>query len=196
MGPIVVDNLLSKKTINEVQEYFEKQVKWSFCYYATGPGDEEFYNENAIETPQFVHVAYHSFLDEKNQQSIDYISNIFDNVIEKFNFQVIDINRLKINCTLKRTDFEGKHHPAHKDMIGPGWVSCIYYINDSDGPTVFFSETGELVQEVQPKKGRFVLFDSTLNHAGTCPTQNDYRLVSNLVFRPNNRDFLHERNLG
>ena len=68
----------------------------------------------------------------------------------------------------------------HIDIVDPHIV-CLYYINDSSGPTVISSNmydsnkntslTGDLpiTAEVQPKKGRAVLFDGRRYHKANNP---------------------------
>ena len=72
----------------------------------------------------------------------------------------------------------------HTDMDTEHLV-CLYYINDATGPTVILSKTNEdtgrdevnnidpspfILKEVQPKKGRVVLFNGKHYHASTTPT--------------------------
>ena len=73
----------------------------------------------------------------------------------------------------------------HTDMDIPHLV-CLYYINDSTGPTVMLSKTYEeftpeeinaedqsqfITHEIEPKKGRVVFFDGRHYHASTTPAQ-------------------------
>ena len=62
---------------------------------------------------------------------------------------------------------------------------CIYYVNDSDGDTTFFKESHDeytIIKTVEPKKGRFVVFDGKYYHAGRHPNDHDTRLVINFNF--------------
>lgn len=73
----------------------------------------------------------------------------------------------------------------HVDMRNPHLV-CLYYVNDSSGPTVILDKTFEeihpdkinktdqskhIAQEVEPRKGRVVLFDGRYFHASTSPEE-------------------------
>ena len=73
----------------------------------------------------------------------------------------------------------------HTDMDTPHLV-CLYYINDSSGPTVILDKTNQetdaeeinaqdnsanIIHEIEPKKGRVVLFDGKHYHASTSPEQ-------------------------
>jgi len=75
-----------------------------------------------------------------------------------------------------------KYDGVHVNLDNPHWVG-LYYVNDSDGDTVFFNETtmnyGSMdrvertyteLTRVSPKKGRMVLFDGARYHSSTSPT--------------------------
>lgn len=62
-----------------------------------------------------------------------------------------------------------KHHAPHTDLTTPH-TSLIYYINDSDGDTVFFDNNNNVIESVTPKKGTAVLFDGLILHAAGIPT--------------------------
>ena len=59
--------------------------------------------------------------------------------------------------------------------------TMLYYVNDSDGPTRFFSNE-EIVKEVEPKKGRVVLFNGDTYHASSSPRNHTRRMVINYNF--------------
>jgi len=70
---------------------------------------------------------------------------------------------------------------AHTDMTAPHLVG-LYYINDSDGDTIFFDEDKTtIIKKVSPKKGRIVFFDGSIPHASSTPTKN-IRSVINYNF--------------
>ena len=55
---------------------------------------------------------------------------------------------------------------------GSACLSCIYYVTESDGDTVFFNkqygdklEGLKVVDRVSPTRGTYTLFDSTIYHA-------------------------------
>ncbi len=85
------------------------------------------------------------------------------------------------------------HNLFHTDLNLPHLV-CLYYVNDASGPTVILNKTHDdtdrdvvnandqsknIQQEVQPKKGRVVLFNGKFFHASTNP-EKGRRCIINL----------------
>ena len=98
-----------------------------------------------------------------------------------------------------RTPKDGYLHSIHVDFDKTfPHVSCIIYMNDSDGNTIFFNETSNdfstnhsgsfkiddltIRKKVQPKKGRIVLFDGSIIHSGCSPYNNKNRILLNCQF--------------
>lgn len=79
-------------------------------------------------------------------------------------------------------DTKQTHHAPHVDLDFPH-KSLIYYVNDSEGDTVFFEKDYEtIIDKVSPKKGRAVLFDGLIPHAAGIPTFNPRCIVNyNLI---------------
>jgi hypothetical protein len=65
-----------------------------------------------------------------------------------------------------RTNLE--HYAPHTDLPFDHYV-VLYYVNDSDGDTVFF-QNGKIVKRVSPKRGRLIIFDGRIEHGGGIPT--------------------------
>jgi len=98
-------------------------------------------------------------------------SGCFDNIISTFNpmFKLIgkhfdksklEIERIKINLFKPSIDF--RPLPFHVDMEKRHIVG-LYYVNDADGPTII----GKRI--VNPKRGRFVMFDGSTYHTHFLP---------------------------
>ena len=73
-----------------------------------------------------------------------------------------------------RTNLE--HYSPHTDLPFDHFV-VLYYVNNSDGDTVFFDKDA-IVKRVSPKRGRVVLFDGNILHGGGIP-KNGPRSVVN-----------------
>jgi hypothetical protein len=69
-----------------------------------------------------------------------------------------------------------EHYAPHTDLPFDHWV-VLYYVNDSDGDTVFF-DNGHIVKSVSPKRGRAVLFNGNILHGGGIPKSNPRSIVN------------------
>lgn len=64
-------------------------------------------------------------------------------------------------------------------------LACLYYVNDTDGDTIFFNQDKTtIIKKVAPKKGRVVIFDGSICHSSSTPTKN-VRSVINFNFSIN-----------
>ena len=70
----------------------------------------------------------------------------------------------------------------HVDFDEPGLTTALYYVNDSDGNTVFFDDTYNMVEEIKPQRGKVVIFDGLTYHASTCPTLTTNRITLNFNY--------------
>ena len=69
------------------------------------------------------------------------------------------------------------HYQPHTDSPGRHTV-VIYYVNDAEGDTVFFDNNKQIIKRVQPKRGRVVMFDGEILHAGSPARQQPRCLVN------------------
>lgn len=195
---VIIDDLVPVSLQNDLETLFRHgEVNWKYVDF-TAEWDD--YNQNVVETPQFVHVC-------KNQEIYDlptfYLQcSLLYLAQSLLDFEVQEVERIKNNCTLQHPGFKGKHHPLHTDHFEQGYYTLLYYISDSDGPTVFtkpripnlqdLSEKNmKIIKKVEPKKGRMVIFPANMVHAGSCPIEYPSRFVTNIVFKSRN---LHEKN--
>ena len=89
-----------------------------------------------------------------------------------------------------RTPKDGYLHSFHVDYDKTfPHVSCIIYMNDSDGDTIIFNETEKkqndtltIKERVTPKRGRIILFDGKFIHTGCSPYKNKNRILLNSNF--------------
>jgi|TARA_R110000803_G_scaffold149938_1_gene215393 hypothetical protein len=100
------------------------------------------------------------------------------------------IQRIKINFNAQEIiENDGSCYVPHVDIEDGGGLTGIYYINDSDGDTVIFNEKDNtpirnneeisVRKVIKNKRGRLVLFDQSLLHAGCPPIKSNQRLVIN-----------------
>ena len=89
-----------------------------------------------------------------------------------------DIYRVRLGCLLP----DGlPHHCPHVDFEEPH-TTALYYVNDSDGDTVFFDDTYNIVKRIKPEKGTVIIFDNRTLHASTNPSISPKRMVINFNY--------------
>lgn len=64
---------------------------------------------------------------------------------------------------------EHDHKEPHINLPGQEHVVILYYINDSDGTTAFYSNENQVYKEVEPKRNRLVIFDGSIRHSVGIP---------------------------
>jgi hypothetical protein len=92
-----------------------------------------------------------------------------------------EVRRVMGNLTTQLRDAELLLNIPHVDSDDGEKFTFLYYVNDSDGQTVFF-EDGKIVKEVSPVRGTGALFPSNTVHAGQVPCINKSRYVINIIF--------------
>jgi hypothetical protein len=143
--------------------------------------------------PLLVHNLY------QNNISTSQYFNTFKSILyfieDRFNVNILDIERVKINCLL-RTETSILYTP-HIDSNKQGYTTFIYYLNNSDGYTNIYNEKKgcddsgfydmdshlTLIKQVQPVHNSILRFDSNQYHSYLTPTHCDRRFVVNMVLK-------------
>lgn len=137
---------------------------------------------DSFDVQQFTHTIY-----EDNQP----VSKLFAAILPvttAIPYTIKQMIRIKLNlCVYAQTDNPNAHGMPHVDFteIKEPLISAIYYVNDSTGDTLIFDQrvgqSGPLTVKtrVTPKKGRLVVFDGGLLHAGNTPKTNAPRININ-----------------
>jgi len=124
------------------------------------------------------------------------VSKIEKNTVEILDMQFVKTIRRKINKTSPLNTLYDATKLMHIDM-GDDHIVIIYYINDSDGDTILFTnkkgnsaenikdnfssintDDFQLLKRVSPKKGRVLVFNGNLYHYGEYPNKGN-RFVIN-----------------
>lgn len=154
----------------------ENNFPWYFLSTVSGTslkGNDENYEFG------FSHILY-----DKNKKSMsEYLNNfrIIEPYLENhFNIKIKDIFRYRLGMNLKISNSPIVHEP-HKDFDF-NHLTFLYYLNDSDGPTVFYDDNLDKKIEIVPEKNCGVLFDGTIFHSSSTPSKNIKRIALNLNF--------------
>lgn len=189
---IIVDDFLPASWHNALRYEALKylQYKYDDC-----TADRSFADQNTFDVGQFVceilvfgqpkeHIKFNDYF--PSLMPIQYMAqNYLEDIL------LIQPVRLKFNLMTQRPDapinsYNTPHHDAISDC-----VSMLYYLNDSDGDTVFFNEKAAdgspeaftIKGRVTPKANRAVIFDSSMYHASSQPRETAQRNVLNCIYR-------------
>ena len=168
---IVKDNLIPK----ELKDYYNTLVFGNTSVNAMLPlvcKYEPTATDNGVMPISFEHVLKSS---TKLTEHYGNFSKVPQIVCSALNINFIDIIAARLFITVPhKTTLD--HYAPHTDRPEEH-LGLIYYVNDSDGDTIFFAGDKEL-QRVSPKKGRIVIFDGNTLHAGGFPTDNPRCIVN------------------
>jgi hypothetical protein len=187
----VIDDVIPNKFQNEIEKVLGDKFPWyhkNEAVYFDVKNKNIPKSDNAKATPFFVH----NFSTEEGVVSefYNFIYPMLYFVEEKFNIDIKSIIRSKANLLMQRTGYTKEDHSfPHVDQLVPHMV-LLYYVNDSDGDTIFFDKKYdatkvtsevelEVAHRVSPKKGRAILFNGLLYHASSNPIDSDKRIVLN-----------------
>lgn len=153
------------------------------------------YDPLVKDSGQFSCTVHHS--DQNLYMNMPIFKWAFDQVMPMF-YSVKDnlpelklkgASRVKFNLLLKQ-DFGDHYNQPHIDTPDPTY-SIVYYLNDSDGDTVFFNEKYSpeqkhpikltVMERITPKKNRAVIFESNRYHASCNPSISENRFVINWI---------------
>tara|TARA_B100000287_G_scaffold207855_2_gene196141 strand:+ start:3123 stop:3665 length:543 start_codon:yes stop_codon:yes gene_type:complete len=126
-------------------------------------------------TPGFAHLFYDKASGIQSEH-LDFILPLLLSFTGTNNFDLI---RIKGGLLLPTST---GHNMPHVDFDEPGLTTALYYVNDSDGNTVFFDDTYNMVEEIKPQRGKVVIFDGLTYHASTCPTLATNRITLNFNY--------------
>ena len=179
------DDVLTQHQIDKIaKELTSNKIPWFLDLPGTVTIDayEIQADKNTKEAPQLAHR-----FNNEDGSPYSQFSNITDYILEKFidhtGFKFKKLGRAKANLQLQNLDFkEDEYNTPHLDIFVPHWV-LIYYVNDSDGNTKIFNKLDngqyEIIKSIEPKAGKFVLFDGAYFHSGSHPAKSTYRIVIN-----------------
>ena len=187
----VVDSLCSSDQHKIIQNILEGlDFAWYYLNSTVTPDNYTVVNYGKIkESFQFFHLFYSTPMPGINSQFYKNIEPLINLAEENIGLKLKPI-RIKSNLLVKQEFAKDYYNPPHTDTIRDGnYISMVYYINDSDGDTVFFKETiydkPNILTEIfrqSPKMGTAVIFNSKQYHASTPPIENNRRIIINFVF--------------
>jgi hypothetical protein len=179
----VIDDIVSGNYQERIKETLFDTVshpwhlKHSLSESTSGNEDTRF-----TQSPGFVNVFYN---DDGilNQTIYDLFLPVVKLACKEINFEFHKLLYARSFLQMPLATHQGITNP-HVDISIPHLV-CLYYVNDSDGETVFFNRIDEpvgsprptfddatIANKVEPKQGRMVVFNGSVYHSNTLPNNN------------------------
>jgi len=171
--------------VNNVERWIvSTKIPWFYFNHTLGDvpkGDSEVEQSKYIikDLPRFTHYFYpNSKTPDEDKKIVAPLSEWCIKNILPHNYEV---KRVMGNMTLCDGDSSKLLNIPHVDSHNNNFYSFLYYVNTSDGVTVFFKDR-KIEHEIKPIKGTGVLFPSNVVHAGQIPSINKTRYVINIIF--------------
>lgn len=174
-------------------EYLERSLKEVPLYYneATSYLDNEtsYVDSKTKETIQFTHQFV---MDSKGKSDwINVVAPAIDEIVGRFNIRG-KMYRCKMNVMVPSFHHKnGEYVMPHGDLdSNHNGIVALYYLNDSDGNTIFFEdkdtrdENGDFIiaKEITPKRNSLAIFDAHTLHCNRPPMTTNSRWVINFLF--------------
>ena len=169
----IYDNLLEIDHIKRISDtVLSQQFPWYYLPKTTSIVDDmptlshsfESSGENGITRSQFFTIP----------------STLLDLFSVSTGYDINEIIRIRANLVLPTHN--SKMTAPHVDLDDKHHV-ILYYVNDVDGNTVLLNEDGSIRKEVEPKAGRFVLFDGSIKHCVRMPTSTRVVFNYNVILK-------------
>lgn len=183
----VFDNVVTKSMADSIENsMLDPDFPW-FCMKKTVyPKDPTHKYDDGIlykDRSSFAHIFTTTAEKDKpaqaNSQYCDIPMSLLNSIIPTLKLTKIEILRIRANFVYP-LDSNQKYLPFCPHTDGDYDHSVLlYYVNDSDGDTIFFDDNDVQVATVSPKKGRFVIFEGNKLHAAYPPRYHDKRVVIN-----------------
>lgn len=195
LSKIFINSLISEKESLNIQNYLmNSDIKWIFSENTVSNKFIPNYNflENLVDSWQLVNLvlANNEIYDEK---TFNVIRPIIDKFIEHQKIKDFYIDKIKINTLFQKENYKNCYYNTpHQDCQVENFRTLLYYVNDSDGDTIFFNDDDvdinskinlKIEEKITPKRGSVVVFNSNQYHASSNPILNKRRLVINIVFK-------------
>jgi hypothetical protein len=174
----IIESVLSETDYNNLFSIATgDEISWHFY--------PMYHNLELEENPNgSTHGFMHNFFDKQKISSeyIYLINPIMEKIQSHFGKSTTAI-RVKMNMTMN-IGKQVEHYP-HVDrgdlsVYGSRWKTAIYYLDDSDGDTLFFDDEENIIHRQTPKANTLVVFDGNTYHAPQLPLVANRRIVINI----------------
>jgi len=191
----IFDNLLPKYVLKDIQEYyFSPFCEWNYQDNIT----VNYHERDSQDQPELGSFGFNiGLFDSENlQHNPSYVGILSRSILYAAKTKVEEIYNGSYRLVRARADMtvynpEKHMHSIHTDLEYFGepikHITCIFYMNDSDGCTTIFDRDGTtLLKEIEPVENRLLVFDGRLPHVGFSPAKNKNRVLININFMEEN----------
>ena len=178
----VIDDVLPLNDNNFLYNFITRE-NFPWCL---SPEDKimEGYEDMCFKHKQFTSGMFgtdvNDFSNQRQSPAFDVVKTFTDVFCSHVKKPIKSLYRVKFNCQYQDTRSLTKYNPVHVDIIDVPHISLLYYINESDGDTLFFKDK-EIIKRVSPKKNRLVISEGPIPHCSNNPINTELRFVLNTV---------------
>jgi hypothetical protein len=174
---------IDKDIVNEIENILTSSAfGWYFQNKTVRPYPKFDTPKSCVDSFQLTHVFKQGPHDIDNNSPYFYL---IPKLLKAANLNVKTLFRAKANFNVANVRQKSNQHQApHTDLFKPdypNWYTFLYYVNESDGDTLFFDKKFKIIKRVSPQRGKAVLFRNDLLHAAQNPKKNPYRIIINMV---------------
>lgn len=188
----IFDNILDENEKDKIEEFFRDPLfPW---YLANNDGnyttDKSVFELNKDENTVETTLLGHDFYRDNMRVSENYL--VSDIILDRFlQYTSHEFNakiRSKANLQLASSINGNVYTTPHFDLDFDHYVLIYYPINSTGNTVIFKEKRGEtkseynILEEIEPKKGRYLLFNGNYYHAVRHVTDNNLRLTVNIGF--------------
>lgn len=198
----VWDNFISTDFQNSILETLDHKNSFPW-YYLPKIGHTQFDDLHYKDIKITDNVGfYHSVVDDGKiiSKYYDYFRSMLFILAGELNISIDEILRIRLRLTTKIEGHTANNYAApHVDFADfkSQYYTLIYYVDDSDGDTIFFDRVFDPDQDIYdpevdmklrpvfkstPEKGKAIFFNGHRFHAGNYPINFDSRIVINFDF--------------
>jgi hypothetical protein len=185
---LIIDDVVDKETQDLIEKsIFSAETQWTFGRTVFSHSDPVLNNEATKTSMNFTKSLFR--IDDNF--SVNDIS-IYTKPLHNLDVQTLITSRIQLQLPVITDKHYGLPHVDGGARNFP-YTAAVYYVNDSDGDTVFFKETTKEIcpnnipvnlnvyKTVSPKKGRLIVFSGDIYHSSGKP-KNDIRCIINYNF--------------
>jgi len=188
-----IENFIPSILADEIETYFtSSEMKWEHKESTVKP---ETLDSLKVAMPQYDIVDNHLFFHpifngSPMSPAWDVVKPLLYFFIQHTKLNVIEVERIKANLLVPNGSKPESFNAPHYDSNDHRYTSFIYYVNNSDGDTIGFTNKNQfgkpdldIIDRKTPRKGSGIYFPSNYYHTSSNPIECNSRIILNFVFR-------------